>query len=45
LSANDSIANIYDMLRELYLLLREEELPPMDGDQVEREAETEEVGA
>lgn len=43
LSANDTIENIYDKLRELHLLLREEELPKMEGDKVEEE--TEEVGA
>lgn len=43
LSANDSIKNIYDKLRELHLLLREEELPSEDDDKAE--ATEEEVAA
>jgi hypothetical protein len=43
LRANDTIENIYDKLRELHLLLREEKLPKMEGDEVEEE--TEEVEA
>lgn len=35
LSANDSIKNIYDKLRELHLLLREEELPAENDDKAE----------
>ena len=31
LSANDSIENIYDKLRELHELLREEELPDLEA--------------
>ena len=39
LSANDSIENIYDKLRILHLLLREEELPEIEGDEAELEAQ------
>jgi PAS domain-containing protein len=40
LGANDSIENIYDKLRILHLLLREEEqLPEIEGDEAELEAQ------
>ena len=50
LSANDTIENIYDKLRELHLLLRERELPDMESGpgmerDVKRESESERVGA
>lgn len=37
LSANDSIENIYDKLRELHELLREEELPDLEASVEEEE--------
>lgn len=39
LSANDSIENIYDKLRELHELLREEPLPELDKQEEEKEEE------
>ena len=43
MSANDSIENIYDKLRQLYTLLREEEMPELAGDEVGRKAATAEA--
>ena len=40
LSTTDSIENIYDKLRQLYRLLREEEMPEPASDASELEAET-----
>ena len=43
MSTNDAIENIYDKLRQLHRMLRDEDLPELASDEVERKREA--VGA